>query len=57
MGFMFCDIHVSLKYPFAGGYKFVEFVLFLLVDSHYHKFTQIPGGICGGTYLMVSKKF
>ena len=27
MGFMFCDLHVSLKLPFVGGYKFVEFVL------------------------------
>ena len=27
MGFMFCDLHVSLKYLFVGGYKFVEFVL------------------------------
>ena len=25
---MFCDLHVSLKKPFVGGYKFVEFVLF-----------------------------
>ena len=25
MGFMFCDLHVSLKYSFVGGYKFVEF--------------------------------
>ena len=29
MGFMFCDLHVSLKQPFVGGYKFVEFVLFI----------------------------
>ena len=27
MGFMFCDLHVSLKQPFVGGYKFVEFAL------------------------------
>ena len=26
--FMFCDLHVSLKYAFAGGYKFDEFALF-----------------------------
>ena len=32
MGFMFCDLHVSLKEPFVGGYKLVEFVLF-----HYKK--------------------
>ena len=30
MGFMFCDLHVSLKKPFAGGYEFVEFALFEL---------------------------
>ena len=30
MGFMFCDLHVSLKEPFVGGYKFVEFALFKL---------------------------
>ena len=29
MGFMFCDLHVSLKLPFIGGYKFDEFVLFI----------------------------
>ena len=29
MGFMFCDLHVSLKQPFVGGYEFVEFVLFM----------------------------
>ena len=28
MGFMFCDLHVSLKQPFVEGYKFVKFVLF-----------------------------
>ena len=28
MGFMFFDLHVSLKQPFVGVYKFVEFVLF-----------------------------
>ena len=28
MGFIFCDLHVSLKQPFVGGHKFVEFVLF-----------------------------
>ena len=27
MGFMFCDLHVSLNNPSSGGYKFVEFVL------------------------------
>ena len=27
MGFMFCDLFISLKYPFAGGYKFDEFAL------------------------------
>ena len=27
MGFMFCDLHVSLKQHFIRGYKFVEFVL------------------------------
>ena len=27
MGFMFCDLYVSLKYPFAGGYKFDLFDL------------------------------
>ena len=31
MGFMFCDLHVSLKYPFVGGYKFVEFVLLVML--------------------------
>ena len=30
MGFMFCDLHVSLKYPFVGGYKFVQFVLLVI---------------------------
>ena len=25
---MFYDLHVSLKLPFAGGYKFVKYVLF-----------------------------
>ena len=30
MGFMFCDLHVSLKKPFVGGYKFVEFALCLV---------------------------
>ena len=36
MGFMFCDLHVSLKKPFVGQYKFVEFVLFntVTVKSH-----------------------
>ena len=29
MGFLFCDLHVSLKKSFVGGYKFVEFVLFV----------------------------
>ena len=35
MGFMFFDLHVSLKKPFVRGYKFVEFVLlvYLLVGS------------------------
>ena len=28
IGFMFCDLHVSLKYPFIQGYKFDEFTLF-----------------------------
>ena len=28
MGFMFCYLHVSLKLPFVGRYKFVEFVLY-----------------------------
>ena len=27
MGFMFCDLHVSLKQPSVGGYKFVAFAL------------------------------
>ena len=29
MGFMFCDLHVSLKLPYVGGYKFVEFALLI----------------------------
>ena len=27
---MFCDLQVSLKKPFVGGYKFAEFVLYNL---------------------------
>ena len=36
MGFMFCDLHASLKQPFVGGYKFVEFAL-----SHYLQVQEI----------------
>ena len=32
MGFMFCDLHVSLKLPFVRGYKFVEFALLFTID-------------------------
>ena len=35
MGFMFCYLHVSLKQPFVGGYKFVEFALFWIVHCTY----------------------
>ena len=31
MGFMFCDLHVSLKKPFVVGYKFVEFALLYML--------------------------
>ena len=34
---MFCDLHVSLKQPFVGGYKFVEFVL-LFFSVHLQTF-------------------
>ena len=40
MGFMFCDLHVSLKEPFVGGYKCDEIaslfrieILFILSDN------------------------
>ena len=29
-GIYFCNLHVSLKYPFVWGYKFIEFVLLIL---------------------------
>ena len=28
MGFIFCDLFISLKKNFSGGYKFNEFALF-----------------------------
>ena len=28
MGFMFCDLHVSLNNPSSAGYEFVEFAFF-----------------------------
>ena len=35
MGFIFCDLHVSLKKPFVGGYKFfVEFALFSQIKEN-----------------------
>ena len=34
MGFMFCDLHVSLNNPSSGGYKFVEFAFFLLLSPY-----------------------
>ena len=30
MGFMFCDLHVSLKSPFVGGYKSSNLPCYLL---------------------------
>ena len=30
----FCDLHVSLKLPFVGGYKFVKFALLTFVLFH-----------------------
>ena len=31
MGFMFCDLHVSLNNPSSGDNKFVEFALLILI--------------------------
>ena len=36
---MFCDLHVSIKEPFGGGYKIVEFVLFM---KHLHVLMSWP---------------
>ena len=38
MGFMFCDLHVSQNLPFAGGYKFDEFVFLVLEKAFSYNF-------------------
>ena len=36
MGFMSCDLYLSLRQTFAGGYKFDEFYLFDLCFARRH---------------------
>ena len=45
MGFMFCDLHVSLKIPLVRGYKFVEFALFQLQVFRFLKNESIHGNM------------
>ena len=40
MGFMCCDLHVSLKLPFVGVYEFVKFVLFCMLSLSSADFSQ-----------------
>ena len=46
MGFMFCDLHNSLKTPFVRGYKFVEFVLLLLLLEMHVVISSLVFPIC-----------
>ena len=53
MGFMFCDLHVSLNNP-VGGYKFVEFALlkddYRRLQSRYKNYQQV---YTDGTQMLV----